>query len=534
MTFNTGTATDYVDLLDQLIEVVTSRHLASIAINAAGTGYVAGEVLGITGTGATSTIAAQIEIVAVGGSGEITSARVYRGGAYTVDPTTTTANAATGGSGSSASFDLTFAATGWTQLARSEEAVSATIGDGGTGYAVNDTLTLVGGVLAEGGTAATFNVDSVSSGVVTAVSLVSAGAYEVAPSNSVLTTNDGSGDNACTLDVTWQDVSGDTVVVLQGDAGSAADPLVGIKTYSSETNETGAFTVYNWALFGMTAWSASLALHDQANVSDGFNTAGDGTITTSTSGDGAFVPLKDSDAFNISWWISATGRRVHVVAKVEGASTTYYAEASFGLLNQFGISSEFPFPAYVWGASDRKRAWYRDTSSIWGGFADVIQRNNGPLFVWAPEGSWVEAKNGEISTNNSTTPDYTIEASGDRAFVWPIGAGNQQADANDQIWDVAPITGFDNSDIANGPVAIYRTPDTGGDLFPLYPITVIQQDYIAGDHRTFGELDGCYWFHVADSAISSEDRIVQGSNRYTVFQSGTRIEPHSFFALRED
>ena len=190
----------------------------------------------------------------------------------------------------------------------------------------------------------------------------------------------------------------------------------------------------------------------------------------------------------------------------------------------------------MWGASDRKRAWYRDTGSIWGGFAEVIERLNGPLFVWAPEGEWLSAKNALLASNTSTAPTYNAENNGDRTLVWPLGAPLQQSDANDNIWDTAASAGFDNDDITDpgGKVAIYRTPDTGGDLFPLYPVTVVQANGTTGDFRTIGELDGVWWFHVADSAISSEDRIVQGSNRYTVFQSGTRVETHSFFALRED
>lgn len=536
MTFNAGTATDYIDLLDQLIQVVTSRHLDSIAINAAGTGYVAGEVLGIDGTGATSTHVAQIEVVTVGGSGEITAARIYRGGAYTIDPTTTTGNSASGGSGSGATFDLTFAATGWTELTRQSEAVSATVGAGGSGYSVNDTLTLIGGVLAPGGSAATFNVDTVSSGVVTAVSLVSAGNYEVFPSNAVLTSVSPSGGTGCTLNVTWQDVSGDTIVVLQGDAGSATDPLVGIKTYSSETDETGANTVHNWALFGMTTWSASSALHQQANVSPGFAAAADGSITTSTTGDGAFVPLKDADAFSIDWWISATGRRVVLIARIESATTNYYAHASFGLLNPFGISTELPFPAYVAGTSDRKRVWYRDTSAIFGGLSEVIQRANGPAFAWSPEGSWINFKNAAISTNQSTTPAFNQANSSPRAHVWPLGNAQVHENASDQLWTDPGANGFDVADLtpSTGAVRIYRTPDTGGDLFPLFPVTYSQSDSATDFYRVFGEIEGVFWLDAADAGISSEDRIARGSTRHTIFQNGTRLEAYSFLALRED
>ena len=548
MTYNVGTATDYLDLKDQLIQVITSRHLDDIAINAAGTGYEVGEILDIDGTGATATHVAQIEVVTES-AGVITAARIYRGGAYTVDPSTTTGNTSTttdlladgtavaSANGTGATFDLTFAATGWTLLTHESEAASATVGAGGSGYTngSTDVLTVSGGVLAPGGSAATFTA-TVSAGAVTSAALLSAGDYEVVPSNPVATTVAPSGGTGCTLNVTWAEVSGDAIVVLQGDAGSALDPLVGIKTYSSETDETGGDTVYNWALFGMTSWSSILPLHEQANISDGFNAAADGTITTVTTGDGAFVPLKDSDAFDIDWYISATGRRVVLVARVEGSSTVYYSHAAFGLLNQFGVSTELPFPAFVAGTSDRKRVWYRDTSSIFGGLSEVIQRNNGPFFVWAPEGSWLVAKNAQINDNQATTPTYATENVSPRVNVWPLGPSNQHEVTNNITWAPASGTGFDNDDLTATPTAtaIYRTPDTGGDLFPLFPVTVVQSDSGSDFFRTFGEVDGVWWFHVADATISSQDRFTQASVAYTVFQNGTRIQPFSYLALRED
>lgn len=76
-------------------------------------------------------------------------------------------------------------------------AVSAVVGAGGTGYAVNDVLTLSGGT----GTAPTFTVTAVSSGVVTAVSLTTAGALTAVPSNPAATT--GGGGTGCTLTVTY-------------------------------------------------------------------------------------------------------------------------------------------------------------------------------------------------------------------------------------------------------------------------------------------------------------------------------------------
>tara|TARA_R110000822_G_scaffold120633_6_gene254172 strand:- start:7579 stop:9201 length:1623 start_codon:yes stop_codon:yes gene_type:complete len=540
MTYNAGTATDYIDLLDQLIEVVTGRHMATVAVNAGGTLHAVGDIIDITATGSTSTEVAKIEVVTLSGSA-IATARIYRGGVYTVDPTTIVGNAqsATTGVGTGATFDITFAATGWTLNTRRSEAVvaAATVAAGGTGYAVSDVLTLIGGVLSKGGAAATYTVATLSGSAVATVTQTTQGDYEVVPANAVLTSVAPSGGTGCTLTVAWQDLAGDTRVVLTGDAGAAIDPVVGIVTYSNETDETSINTVYNWALFGMTSWSSALALHQQPNISDGFDiTVPDGDLTGSTSGDGAFVPLKPSDAFSIDWWIRANGRNVTMVARIEAAATNYYAFASFGLLNQFGITTEFPYPAFIAGTSDRKRVWYRDTGSIFGGPTEVIRRNNGPQFVWAPEGTWHESKNASISSNTSTTPGYSTENTTPRVNTWPLGPSNTHDTADDQTWAIAGSLGFDNDDFTLGvnPIAIYRTPDTGGDLFPLFPNTILQADSASDFFRTFGEMDGVWWFHIADATITSEDRITQGGAAYTIFQNGTRIQDWSYFALRED
>lgn len=71
------------------------------------------------------------------------------------------------------------------------EVASAAVNAGGSGYAVNNILTVVGGT----GTAATLRVTSVSSGAVTGVSVETPGSYTVDPSNPVSVTG-GAGSGA--------------------------------------------------------------------------------------------------------------------------------------------------------------------------------------------------------------------------------------------------------------------------------------------------------------------------------------------------
>jgi hypothetical protein len=69
--------------------------------------------------------------------------------------------------------------------------LSQTIAAGGTGYAVNDTVTVLGGVY--GTTPATYTVATVSAGVVTGLTATNAGNYTSQPTNDVSTSSSGAG-----------------------------------------------------------------------------------------------------------------------------------------------------------------------------------------------------------------------------------------------------------------------------------------------------------------------------------------------------
>jgi hypothetical protein len=76
----------------------------TVAINAAGTGYTAGDV--ITATGGIYTIPVELTVTTVGGGGNITAVSISNAGSYTTEPSNPVS--VTGGTGSSATFNLTF------------------------------------------------------------------------------------------------------------------------------------------------------------------------------------------------------------------------------------------------------------------------------------------------------------------------------------------------------------------------------------------------------------------------------------------
>jgi hypothetical protein len=84
--------------------------------------------------------------------------------------------------------------------------ISTAITAGGTGYAVNDTITVVGGIAIS---AATYTVASVAAGVVTGLTVVTPGNYSTAPGTPSTTTTSGNG-TGLTLTLTFGTGSGNT------------------------------------------------------------------------------------------------------------------------------------------------------------------------------------------------------------------------------------------------------------------------------------------------------------------------------------
>lgn len=557
MAWLTGTATDYRDMLDQVIEIATSDHVASVdAFPAGGSGFAVDDL--VTFTDGTFTSACILRVTAVS-SGAITAARVEEAGAYTVDPDLT-ANSSwtTSGSGTGATFDLTMESEPWTVERRAQEAVSAVVfGGGGTGYAVSDKLTVDmngGGVLgADGetyyGVAPIFNVDTVGgSGEVTAVSLDTAGHLEEVPdvdgtAGSQCDTTGGTG-SGCQLTVTYQDVAAtqEDVVILSGPGEGGTDQiLVGIRTFQKAA-EGGFDTAFNWQLFGMTEFNSSLALHDQINISYGAD-ASDGTIELDG---GSFMVLKENDADpDISFWISVTNRRIILVAKVETASTIYYPQMYVGFLDAFSTTNEEPYPIWIQGCTSRENSWWGDTAmGRISGLTDMYRissRANGPAQYRADAGDWKSFANGTVSDTGSPTRSATSDF-----LSFPSGLPTFQPQTDDQIstgassgvdmQDIIPSTG-----VPGTPNYLLRpTPNTGDDVRPMLPITPMSTDNPTTPTRyvyaPIGELNNCFWISASDAGtdLSSEDVQKVGDDRYIVFQNGNQDAEFRFTAIKAE
>jgi hypothetical protein len=116
--------------------------------------------------------------------------------------------------------------------------LSQTIAAGGTGYAVNDTVTVLGGVY--GTTPATYTVSTVSAGVVTGLTLTNAGSYTSQPSNDASTSSSGAG-TGLKLTLTFGTGSGGTGTYPISTSQTVSSTTMYALNFSILPNSDGAF-----------------------------------------------------------------------------------------------------------------------------------------------------------------------------------------------------------------------------------------------------------------------------------------------------
>lgn len=513
----TTTAAGYKNLLLQLKQLATSQHLASVdSVAAAGTGYNVGDVLDIVG--GTGTHVATIKVLTLtGGAGTgVATAEVVNGGAYTSPPTDPVG--VTGPGNDDATFNLTFANTGWTTQRHLVQigltAVTLIVNDGTSGtYAVNDILTVSGGTFT---TAATLRVTAASGGAITGIAVETAGEYTVAPSNPVSVT--GGGGSGATFNLAFNGVVSEDELILMGEGGGSDEIFVGARTYS--VAGPGA---KNWELAGFTGYTAANPWTTQPGISPGRYEA--------ASTDGAYVPLR---AAAMTYWACISTRRIVMVVE----ASTNYASLHMGWLNQFGTAAEFPYPLYIAGSTSKYDEVFSSSDISFSGIADPVGgalSSTGPGLFRNTAGVWSSVKN-SYDTGAGRTAHIDFN-------VYPTGAiGNSPSGGNPLINDADEI-------VADGPVPwvsiipnsgvpgtelsrLQPTPNGSGTVSPLWPCTLVVQHATLGS-GVMGEMHNVYWISAANSpTIVSKDTVTYLGKTYIVFKSGARGEIFTHFAIK--
>lgn len=526
-------ATNYIDMLHKLIQFAVNSSVVTSALNAAGTGYAVGDIFEIDGGTNPSTLAnarATFEVLTLSGS-TIATFRIRDAGSYSAAPGTTgIATTALSGSGSGATLDLTYATNGWTVDRQTQEAASATIGGGGTGYAVGEDVTLIGGDSRVGfdapqtDTEASFNVDTVSGGVITAVSIIggSEGIYHNPPANDAATKDATiGGDNLATLTVTYTAIV-DTTTDIEVWMTSSTGASVGIRSY------TNATTVFNWEIASAPLYTAANDFEAQVNISGG---------RYPDNGVGSYCVLRDV-AFN--YYMRVTDRGIVCVFNI---SNGVYSSIYLGFMSPYATGTEYDYPMLVLGCSSQHDFTVSSTAEAWLGMNAAVAENAtdaGPAQIFTPGGAWIGFHNGYESggTILGEDPEFHIIPGGNflgqDTLIEEADRIISQPNSEKQDWgsfaSVATATGSTGED---APTERFRpTPQSSGDD-QLYLAECVCMG-IEPTNLVAGELEGIRWIEkeLNVGILNAEDLINDGGDLFVVFNNCRMTDRQHWFALK--
>jgi len=465
----------YIRLLKDMLDFIRGSHVGSGVINAGGTGYVVGDIVGITGgtTFGDGDHPAEFEVVTEA-AGVITALRLNNSGSYSIEPATLTGNALVGGTGTGATVDLIM-----------DSWVVATPNAGGTGYVVGEILTLVGGTVES--TAGTFEVLTEAAGVVLTVKPVNIGDYSELPTSPVATTASASGTGA-TLDLVrsgwlirntdYVDDQTDTEFWAEGINNSGANPFIGARTGIDGGNP-------QWMLAGASGFDGGELWEDQPGISP--------VSAFSNSIPSARVPLTVSDA---DFFFFVTPRRVMMVMHTLSSYEMIY----LGLIVPFITDPEtkWPLPLMIAGTTQRSAELNGGSQSTL--HTTLARAGGNQHFLRDTTGAW------NLKENNSTAWDLWPENVLNELF------NNAETKAPNLLGGVVTVQGgqWDDRHYNATPGDMgYLNVGVGTKLYFLLPFTFYQDE--PGAVQILGEADGL--FKVAARDIIAENIIVDQLGR---------------------
>ena len=528
------TTSGYRDLANLIVQAATSKHVSAVAINAGGSGYIVGEMLTVTHAGAA--LDCTVEVTSETG-GVVDGIKLRNMGAFSDRLASAVVNA--GGSGYAVGDVLEVEGGTETQNAKVKVATlsgsavaTVTVQDGGGAYTSPPGLT----------GAATNNDPGSGSGTGCTLDLTMTG---VIGTSGIATTSDVSG-TGCTLNLTltdtgwtavrdWNNYSYNSLtdekeVVLEGTVAAGDEPYIAFRSY---TGEEGVDDRFGLVLFGMTSFNPGLSLVNQANFGpNGVASSGDPYTD-----DRSHLTVFDSSQ---DFWFSFSSRKIAGAVKSVGTSTVAYSPFYLGFGNPLGTTVENPYPMFISGNTSVFNRAPDEGSNYTASFLNPIAPasgiTTGTWFWRLTDTSWVNVVHSNLgSTRQSNHTIYPVGESRDS-----VGGGFK-----DNIVADGPFGWFDGITDPNGGIAtqlVYRTPDSGGDLFFLIPMTLIRTPSTGIEGGTIEddvhlELDNIFWFSAtltAGTTVSPEDTFTIGTDRYRIFADCDNRERYSFFCMLEE
>lgn len=532
-------ATTYHDFVTKVVAMMTSQKVATVAVNAGGTGWTTGDIATLTHAGAF--LDAKFEVTAVAGA--ITALRIISNGAF------------------------------------SNRFASAVVGSsGGTGYAVGDILEVQGGTAREKGKVQVATLSG--SAVATVTVFETGGAYSSAPGASSATTkvgpNAGTGSgctitptmtgligttalsvtgagSGATVDITlaeigwavdgrntnstsFNGVTNEKEVVLKGDAaGRTNKPYIAFTTF---TRTSGVNTRYCIGLHGMIAHNSAIALASQPGMLGNPGTWSD---------ERPYILCDENQIQSMDFWLSVNDYRVcGVLDTNSGAATSddrqffhFYA----GFYDSFATEVEDPYPMFVGGASRSTNIDPSLSTTSITGLGECISPPSGNFqtgmwYYRSETSTWINVENSE-----------SVASQASQHIMFPLGRllRDQSSPGSDDSVGEGPVgfySGIGALDRSSPTRRLFPVPGSSSSLFFPIPLTIVSRGNSGGTpNQTLdtvrGNLAGCFWVYNTDAAgatISNYalDYITVGSNRYRIFHTHVQRQLYHYIGILED
>jgi len=533
----TSRATSTQDFLTKLVQFVCSQHVATVAVNAAGTGYTVGDVL--TYTDASAHLAAKFEVTSIsggGGTGPITGLRIISNGAF------------------------------------AQQAASASVSAGGSGYAVGDILQVQGG---SARLPAKFQVATLSGSAVATVNLFEGGGvYATTPSNPAATEGVGpdtfAGNDACTLTVSYQAITGTTGLSVSGGTGSSAtvditlaqtgwavddrdknnwaddDIANGDEKQVTLVGDASGFT--NKPYIHLATGRTTSGLNTRHWVEVWMSVAHNAALTIQNqpgrtpyyvADNGSFLVFPQNAANDTDFWFSADDLRIMAIINENPSANTddgRYQHLYVGFMDRMKTETEDPYPALLSCSCRDRDVDPSVASTSITGLAEQRAPSNGPAYYYRTEASaWAQVKNNDTSTVGPETD-----------IMWPFGehfTDTDQFSASRVVTD-GPVMLNDSvikRDRTSSSKILQKVPGTAAEMF-LFPLAVVRQETSVANETSDGPrgvLRDSFWLYNDDGAGSaianfSEDYVTIDGDRYRIFHNHVHTERYQYIAIRED
>lgn len=547
-----GRAVSNHDLLNRMVSFLTSRHVATVAINNGGTGgtYVIGDIVTLTHAGAH--LDAKFEVLTVSG-GQILTMRIHSSGAFGDRPNGSITISA-GGTGYTASqTDIILELQGGSS--RCPTKVKATTDGGGivtSAIDFEDLGTSAGGVYSSlpSYPAATVVKGPNGTGAGTGCTITMGGSTGIIGTTGLAVT--GGGGTGATVDITlaetgWavdgrndndRSINGilnEKTVVLVGDAaGWTNKPFVAYLTGNATSGLNERFAI---ACIGLIAHNPALLMTQQDFRSPNL------TSETALSDAGSYIICPQdsgSGTDEIDFWLKADDVHISMITQIEESAAVsdngIYIQHYAGYMNRIGTETESPYPMFIFGSSRSINVDPVAGSANITSITEQRHASSGPGWYY----NWISSEWRQLindDTAGSPTFMNEIMMPGGTPKILDSTSLNRVVDKG---FVFISLTWFE-LDRSSAAGVLRKVPGTVDEFF-LFPLTARRQD--AGepdpvDDRLFGQPRGIFWISSDDGTGSriadfSEDYVTSGGERYLVFHNHVHIEPYQYIAWKWD